>query len=171
MVCKGRGKRSGCRCRRRRCMSRKGNKGELVFSILRVLLPLYTNDAQSFHPPVTKIMSEDKHVIEKKDTHASARSRDSFTTPVTPLIMSRLSVASIKMCCAARVTALAVGRRPLRCVVIGDDARLDAGVPDKDRSGPPALRSLRCRTARPRRAAPADAPAAELAPGAPSGIP
>lgn len=92
--------------------------------------------------------------------------------------MSKLSVASVRICCAARVTVLAVGGRtiaPPRCVAIGDDARLDAGVPDEDRSGPPALRSLKCRAARPRRAAlpapPADAPAAELAPGTPSGIP
>ena len=106
-------------------------------------------------------------------TYESARSRLSFTTPVTPRIISKLSVASVKICWAARFAPLAVGRPILaREEASGDGARDDTGVPDRDRSGPPALRSLRCRPVRRLLPAPpADAPAAELAPGVPSGIP
>jgi hypothetical protein len=112
--------------------------------------------------------------MRKNLTYASARSRLSLTTPVTPRIISRLSVASAKTRCAAWVAALVVGRNPMRVEDRGDDAREDTGVHTWERSGPPALRSLwylvvRARLIDPE--PPAAAPTAELAPGAPSAMP
>jgi len=67
-----------------------------------LLLPLHANDAKTFNPSVAKVKIKIKKDVDNievmvRTTYASARSKLSLTTAVTPLIISKLSVDNVNI--------------------------------------------------------------------------
>ena len=80
-----------------------------------VLPALQADHAQAFDPAVEERIGLSGHCegnTRGGNTDISARSRLSLNTPVTPRSISKLSVASVRIFCAACVAASIVGGAP-----------------------------------------------------------
>ena len=92
-------------------------RGALLYErYVRTVLSLYTHDAQTVDPAGWRETSVAQLYRTTKRTHVSALSKLSLNTPVTLRIISRLSVASVRMRWAASVAEPAVGRDAVACL-------------------------------------------------------